>query len=141
MKLTITRVDQTLPMPTYGTAGSCAFDLYARVETVIPPHALAFVPGNFIVRIPEGYVLMLCSRSSTPKRGLLTPHGFGLIDQDFCGPEDELRVQVLNYTDAPVTVERGNRIAQAMLVPCPRWEFEEAAAEGPSRGAFGTTGK
>jgi dUTP pyrophosphatase len=141
MKLQVTRVDQTLSLPTYATSGSCAFDLQARVETVVAPHALALIPANLIVRIPAGYVLMLCSRSSTPKRGLLTPHGFGVIDQDYCGPEDELKIQVLNYTDSPITVGRGDRLAQAMLVHCPRWDFEEVTADGQSRGAFGSTGK
>ena len=141
MRLAVTRIDPTLPLPAYATPGSCAFDVYARVETVIAPHALALIPANLIVGVPPGHVLMLCSRSSTPKKGLLTPHGFGVIDQDFCGPENELKVQVLNYTDAPVTVARGERIAQAMVVPCPTLELEEVAATGASRGDFGSTGK
>lgn len=141
MLLQVTRVDPTLPLPEYATPGACAFDLLAREKTTVPARGLAFIPANLIVRVPEGHVLMLCSRSSTPKKkGLLTPHGLGVIDQDYRGPEDELKVQVYNFTDAEVSVERGERVAQAMVIPCPRLEFEEVEADGESRGGFGTTG-
>ncbi|MDD5251119.1 MAG: dUTP diphosphatase [Patescibacteria group bacterium] len=142
MQLAVTRIDKDLPLPRYETAGACAFDVLARIETVIPPKTLGFVPGNVIVCVPEGHVLMLASRSSTPrKKGLLTPHGFGTIDQDYCGPDDELIVQVYNFTDEPVTVARGERIAQALIVPVAKFEIIETPPNASrSRGGFGTTG-
>jgi dUTP pyrophosphatase len=87
-------------------------------------------------------MLLVTARSSTPRRkGLLVPHGVGVIDQDYCGPDDEVRAQVLNYTARPVLVERGDRIAQAILVHIARAEFIEADALLPeSRGGFGSTG-
>jgi dUTP pyrophosphatase len=143
MRLEVARIDKTLPLPRYETTGACAFDVTARVDTVIAPKALGYVPGNLVVCVPDGYVLMLCSRSSTPrKKGLLTPHGFGVIDLDYCGPTDELIVQVYNFTDAPVTVARGERIAQCLVVPAVRCELAEVEKVGAkSRGAFGTTGQ
>ncbi len=143
MELAITRLDNSLPVPKYETPGACAFDVCARETTVIAPRALGFIPTGLIVRVPDGHVLLLTPRSSTPrKKGLLIPHGIGIIDQDYCGPEDELRFQVLNFTDAPVTVERGERVAQAMLVPSVRVTFKEVepALEAKSRGGFGSTG-
>lgn len=142
MELKVTRIDTTLPLPEYTTPGAAAFDVYARVETIVAPHALGFVPGNFIVHVPDGHVLLLASRSSTPrKKGLHMPHGMGVIDRDYCGPNDELLVQVWNPGDAPVVVARGERIAQAFVVPAPRLEIVEVpAGEGASRGGFGTTG-
>ncbi len=143
MELRLTRIDRDLPLPAYATTGSVAFDVYARQETVIAPHGLGLVPTNLIVQVPAGHALLLCSRSSTPKKkGLSTPHGFGIIDQDFCGPKDEMLVQVYNFTDAPVTVARGERFAQAMVVPVVRCELieTEIAAE-KSRGGFGSTGR
>lgn len=143
MQLSLTRVDRELPLPQYATGGSVAFDVYARTETVVPPKAVALIPTNLIVRVPDGYALLLCSRSSTPlKKGLLTPHGFGIVDQDFCGPQDEMRAQVYNFTDAPVTVARGERVAQALLVPIERCALvETAVATAESRGGFGSTGR
>lgn len=142
MQLLVTRIDKSLPLPRYETAGACAFDVTARMETVIAPKSLGFVPGNLVVRIPTGYVLLLAARSSTPrKKNLLVPHGMGIIDQDYCGPEDELKVQVYNFSEAPVTVARGERIAQALIVPIQRYELiETEVATAVSRGGFGTTG-
>jgi dUTP pyrophosphatase len=143
MELRISRIDPTLPMPKYETGGACAFDVHARIDVEIAPRSLGFIPGNLIVCVPTGYALILASRSSTPKRkGLLIPHGIGIVDQDYCGPNDELTVQVYNFTDQPVSVARGERIAQALLVPiekCVLKEVEPQAAS--SRGGFGSTGQ
>ena len=56
------------------------------------------------------------------------------------GPGDEVRVIMYNPGDAPVTVETGTRIAQAIIYPFPHIEFEEGPADGPSRGGIGSTG-
>lgn len=143
MKLSYSRVDATLPLPAYQTAGSVAFDLYSREELTVAPKGLALIPANFIIRIPPGFALIIASRSSTPiKKGLTLGNGIGVIDQDYCGPRDELKVQVYNLTDAPVTVTRGERIAQALIMPIERCELVEEKMEetAVSRGGFGTTG-
>ena len=141
MRLPVTRIDDALPLPTYATDGAAAFDLAARETTAIAPGQVALVPANIVVAIPEGHVLLISSRSSTGrKRGLHVP--LGVIDRDYCGPEDEVRIQAWNLTDTPVTVERGERIAQALLMPVARAELVEmaTAAGAVSRGGFGTTG-
>jgi dUTP pyrophosphatase len=142
MKLEVKRIDRELPLPEYQTAGSVAFDLYARVETTVAPGAVGRIPANLIFNLPEGYALLIASRSSAPKKlGLSVPHGIGILDQDFCGPEDEAQVQVYNFTDQPVTVARGERIAQAMVVPIARCELVETeTVAAVSRGGFGSTG-
>lgn len=142
MRLHVTRIDDTLPLPRYETPGAVAFDIYARETTTIGPGNLGFIPTNLIVDIPEGYVLILASRSSTPKKkGLLIPHGIGMIDQDYCGPKDEMKAQVYNFTDEPVIVERGERIAQAMLILVTRCELTDTKiTTQESRGGFGSTG-
>lgn len=142
LSLRLKRIDSTLPLPRYETAGSIGFDLLARVDTEIAAGGLGFVPVNLIVEVPEGHVLILASRSSTPKKkGLSVPHGIGVIDHDYCGPEDELKVQVYNFTDASVTVTRGEKIAQGLLVRADRFEFEEVSElRSESRGGFGSTG-
>jgi dUTP pyrophosphatase len=139
--LKISRIDPELPLPTYATAGSVAFDVYAREDTAIAPHKLALIPSNLIVCVPAGYVLLLASRSSTPlKKGLLPPHGIGVVDQDFCGPNDEMKVLVYNFTDSEVVVKRGDRIAQALLTPVEKCRLVETKITGASRGGYGSTG-
>jgi len=123
-EVTITRIDTNLPLPTYATPGSVGFDLLCRELTEIAPRSLGLVPGNVIVHTPPGFMLLISLRSSTPRRkGLLIPHGIGVIDQDYCGAGDEIMLQVYNFRDEPVTIERGERIAQGMFVPIARAAF------------------
>lgn len=143
MKVQIQRVDPTLELPVYQTKGAAAFDFVTRETTVIQAGALGLVPGNVIVKVPEGYALLVLPRSSLPrKKGLICPHSLGLIDQDYHGPKDEIFVQVKNVTDKPVTVERGERIAQGLFVKIDRAEFVEVDGHGAeTRGGFGSTGR
>jgi dUTP pyrophosphatase len=95
-----------------------------------------------VIAGPDGYFLGIFARSSTPlKRGLMVANGVGVIDADYCGPGDEIKIQVLNITDAPVTIVRGDRLAQGIVLPCPRVEWEEVEEMAvPTRGGFGSTG-
>ncbi len=141
LQVTIKRIDKDLPLPMYATQGSVGFDLYCREETEIAPRCIELIPANVIVQIPPGYMLMLTMRSSTPRRkGLLIPNGVGIIDQDYCGEGDELRVQVLNFREEAVTVKRGERIAQGIFIPIARVTWNEADEMGSGRGGFGSTG-
>jgi dUTP pyrophosphatase len=142
MQLLVTRIDSTLPLPKYETAGAVAFDLYAREKIIVEPKTIALIPTNLIVQIPDGYALLIAARSSTPKKkGLSIPHGIGIIDQDYCGPRDELHAQVFNHSEMAVTVERGERIAQALIVPVVKVELiEHELTTSKNRGGFGSTG-
>lgn len=142
MQVSVQRIDPSLPLPSYHTHGAVGFDLITRETTVIAPKAVALVPGNVIVKVPEGYALLILPRSSLPrKKGLVCPHSVGVIDQDYHGEKDEILVQVMNITDAPVTVERGERIAQGMFVKVERAEWAEVDGHGAeTRGGFGSTG-
>ena len=141
LHIAIKRLDKSLPLPTYATAGSVGFDLLCREDTEIAPRKLGRVPGNVIVQTPAGYMLLLTLRSSTPRRkGLLIPHGLGIIDQDYSGEGDELMVQVYNFRDEAVLVQRGERIAQGIFVPVMRVVWNEVDEVGQGRGGFGSTG-
>lgn len=142
MQVSIQRIDVALPLPRYESMGAVGFDLVTRVTTVIEPHAIALVPGNVIVKVPEGYALLVLPRSSLPrKKGLVCPHSIGVIDCDYHGEKDEILVQVQNITDQPVTVERGERIAQGIFVKVERAEWSEVSSHGAeTRGGFGSTG-
>lgn len=137
----IKRIDKDLALPCYETGGSVGFDILAREGVTIPAKSLGLIPGNVIVEVPAGYMLLLASRSSTPKKkGLMVPHGIGIIDQDYCGPEDELKVQVYNFLDQAARVERGEKIAQGVFVRVDQFAWEEVEEmQKASRGGFGST--
>jgi dUTP pyrophosphatase len=143
MKVRVKRIDKSLPLPVYETSGSVGFDLLTREDTIIPSKTLGFVPGNVIIETPPGYMLMLASRSSTPrKKGLLTPHGVGVVDVDYSGDEDELLIQVYNFSDSAVTVVKGEKLAQGVFVRVDKAEFQEVEKmNNESRGGFGSTDK
>lgn len=142
MKVKIKRVDKSLPLPKYQTKGSVGFDFVCRETVAIPPKKLTDIPINNIIKAPKGYMLMLVSRSSTPKKkGLMVANSVGIIDQDYCGDDDELRLLVYNFTSKKVTVEKGERIAQGIFVKVGIADFEEVnKMKNKSRGGFGSTG-
>jgi dUTP pyrophosphatase len=142
LRVAIKRIDKGLPLPVYATAGSVGFDLLCRETVEILPRQIELIPGNVIVRIPFGYFLMLTLRSSTPRRkGLLIPNGVGIIDRDYAGEGDELKVQVLNFGDEAVEVKRGERIAQGLFIPVVHVQWDEIEEVGQGRGGFGSTGE
>lgn len=142
MRVQIKRLDPTLPLPVYHSTGACAFDIYARSTTLIAAGGYARIPSNLIIRVPDGYVLQVSLRSSTPKKyTLLGPNAPGIIDQDYCGPEDEIQVAVYNYGKVPATIERGQRFAQGTFVKIDRAEWHEVEkVTAVSRQGFGSTG-
>lgn len=140
MKVKIKRIDKTLPLPKYETAGAVAFDVTVRETTIIEPNSIGRIPVNVIIEIPKGCMLLLKDRSSTAmKKGLICTPGF--IDQDFCGDEDEIMLQFYNFQKEPVVLERGERLGQAAFVKIDiaQWEEVDVISKN-SRGGFGSTG-
>lgn len=141
MKIRIRRIDKSIPLPAYQTKGAVAFDLASRTMVVVPPKGVAYAPLNVCVETPEAHMFFLAARSSLQKRGLMLANSVGIGDQDFSGNDDEYTAALYNFTDAPVTVERGDRIVQGIIKPIVKCEWEEVEDLGrPSRGGFGTTG-
>jgi dUTP pyrophosphatase len=142
MLVPIHRLDPTVPLPAYETAGAAGFDLAASVEMTVPPGAVTLVPTGLVIAVPEGYVLGIFARSSTPlRRGLMVANGVGLVDSDYRGPADEIKIEVYNFTAAAVAIRRGDRLAQGVILPFVRAEWREtSAAATASRGGFGSTG-
>ena len=141
MKVRITRLDASVSLPARETAGAAGFDLAAAADITIEPQAIALVPTGLVVKVPDGYFLGIFARSSTPlKRGLMVANGVGVIDSDYCGPRDEIKVQVLNFTSSPVHVKKGDRLAQGIFLKCAVPDWEEGDATEQSRGGFGSTG-
>jgi dUTP pyrophosphatase len=95
-----------------------------------------------VIEVPAGHVLGVFARSSTPlKRGLMVANGVGIVDPDYCGPADEIKIEVYNFTSQAVAVRRGDRLAQGVILPYVRADWHEhTESSAPSRGGFGTTG-
>ena len=141
MKLKIKRFDKSLPLPVHKTPGAVAVDLYSREEIVIQPHQLNYVPMNVAIEIPDGYFVMMAPRSSTHKLGITGVNGVGIFDRDYCGDNDEYRFIAYNFTDNQVTIEKGTRLCQLLLIKCENFDFTEVdSMDNPSRGGLGTTG-
>jgi len=141
MKVRIRRIDKELPLPEYKTAGAVAFDLASRVAMTINPKEVAYVPLNVVIEAPPDHMLMMAARSSLHKKGLMLANGIGIVDRDFCGKDDEWHAAVYNFTDEPVLVERGARIAQGLLKRYEKAEWQEVEdLDNPTRGGFGSTG-
>jgi dUTP pyrophosphatase len=132
-----------LPLPAYATEGAAGMDLLAAVTEplVIPPGGRALVPTGLRLALPPGHELQVRPRSGLALRhGIVLPNSPGTIDEDYRG---ELQVIVLNAGTEPFTVERGMRIAQAVLAPVTRAAWREVEALPDSTrgtGGFGSTG-
>src|SRR6185295_15116079 len=126
MRLKIRRLDSTISLPTYATEEAAGFDLAASQDVRLAPGQIALVPTGLVIEVPSGHFLAIFARSSTPlKRGLMVANGVGVIDPDYCGPADEVKIQVLNFTKTPVAVRAGDRLAQGILLPTTRVTWEE----------------
>lgn len=143
MRLNIRRLDSTVPLPTYGTGESAGFDLAASHDLTIAPGQVALVRTGLVIEVPSGHCLAIFARSSTPlKRGLMVANGVGIVDPDYSGPNDEVKIQLLNFTAAEVQVQRGDRLAQGIILPVPRITWNEVTAlRDTTRGGFGATGR
>jgi dUTP pyrophosphatase len=147
VKVKIYRVDKDLPLPIYGSQGAVCVDLYARTMATVRPGQSQTVPCNIIMQIPEGYGAFVLPRSGLAARGGITVlNSPGTIDRDYCGPTDEVSAIVINHSygggSAPLTIERGMRIAQMVILQTPEivWEELEDPPTGYDRGGFGSTG-
>jgi dUTP pyrophosphatase len=142
LTLRIRRLHPHVSLPEYATADSAAFDLAASEDMTIAPGEVTLVPTGLVIEVPERMFLAVFARSSTPlKRGLMVANGVGVVDADYCGPTDEVRIPVVNITQRAVRVTAGDRIAQGIVLPAPRIVWKEAdALRAASRGGFGSTG-
>lgn len=143
MRCSFSLVDPSLPLPSYQTKGAIAFDVYSRVDMMIKPWQPTIIPLNIIVRFPKGYGLVLAARSSSADRyGFILANGIGLIDQDYCGPEDEVGLKVLNFTKKVIRIKKGDRVGQAVFVKIAKSSFTHTKKiMGKSRGGWGSTGR
>jgi len=130
-----------LPLPSYQTPQSAGMDLAASETATLPPGERASVGTGLAVAVPEGYELQIRPRSGLAARhGVTLVNAPGTIDADYRG---EIRILLINHGREVFRVERGDRIAQAVLAPVTRAQWAETAELPPTargEGGFGSTG-
>jgi len=125
MEIKIKRFDESLPIPQYED-GAAGFDFFCRIDMTIAPNEIKGVPANVALVVPKDHVLLVVPRSSTPTRtGLIMPHSIGVIDPFFCGDDNEIQLIFKNTTDKPVTIKKGDKLAQGLLIKCEKTIFKE----------------
>lgn len=143
MEIKIARIRDSVEVPKYVPESAACFDLQAAESVTVKPNEVVKVPSGLIVHVPPGYLLAIAPRSSAPKYGISMPHSFGIIDPTYCGPEDEILIQIQNRTEKPIEIEQGQRIAQGFFLEVPKVIWKEVTKDelAPnSRGGFGSTG-
>ena len=135
------------PFPSYATAGSVGLDLPLQEDVTVPPQSTVMTDTGFIVQWPDGVFGMIVPRSSTGKKGVMLANTLGIVDPDYRGPADTIKLLLRNLTDNPVYFKKGDRLAQVVLVPYVKfenlqvdWYDDVQEIEGESRGGFGSSG-
>lgn len=141
MEIAIRRLSSNVPFPEYKTSGACAFDIAVTEGKTIAPNARVMFDTGLVINVPNDHVLVIAPRSSNAKKGIRLANGIGIIDSDYCGPNDELKLMLHNVGTEQYAVIMGERIAQGMFIPITRAQFVEPTDwSAVDRGGFGTTG-
>lgn len=142
MKIKIKRFNKSIPLPEYKTKGAAGFDLSSREEIIIKAGEIGYAPLNIAIKLPQTHWALISARSSLHKEGLMMANGIGVGDSDYCGNDDEYKAALFNFSKRDVILEKGQRIAQLLVLPYEKVELEEVEQlEGENRGGFGSTGK
>ena len=136
--------DKDIPLPRYMTHHSSGMDICAAIEAnlALDPGAIELIPTGFAVSIPEGFEAQI-----RPRSGLAIKHGIsiinspGTIDADYRG---EISLIMINHSEQPFAIKRGDRLAQMVISRVYRADFEEVEVldrTARDSGGFGHTGK
>lgn len=134
---------EDLPLPSYATAHAAGMDVHANVPEPITlqPGQREMLPTGLSIALPPGYEAQI-----RPRSGLAARHGIsmvntpGTIDADYRG---EIRIILINHGQEPFVISRGDRIAQMIVAPVTRVEWEPVDSLGETArgaGGFGSTG-
>ena len=144
VKILIKKTSKEVITPKYKTDGSSGVDLSAFLdkEVVIKPNSSDLIPTGLQVAIPEEFEIQIRPRSGlAAKESIGVLNSPGTIDSDYRG---ELKIILFNHGKEDFIINNGDRIAQMVLVPIVKMEFEEVDSLPNTvrgQGGFGSTGK
>lgn len=125
MEIKIKRFNKKIPLPKY-EKDAAGFDFFCRTNVSIKPKEIKALPANIAFVIPKGYVLFILPRSSTPTRkGLVMPHSVGVLDPFYCGDDNEAKLIFQNITNKTVSIKKGDKLAQGILIKYELVVFKE----------------
>ncbi len=135
------KLDSKAKVPTYGSQSAAGADLYALEGAEILPGQTVLIHTGIALEIPEGYAGLIYARSGlATKQGLAPANKVGVIDADYRG---EIMVSLHNHSAEARKIDGGERIAQLVVTPFLRVDFDEVSdLSDTDRGAggFGSTG-
>ena len=143
LQVLITRLDESIPLPTYAKGGDAGADIVSRIDITLKPGERALVPTGISIALPDGYAAFVHPRSGLAiKHGVTMVNAPGTVDAGFRG---ELQCIMINH-DAleSITFKKGDRIAQLVIQKVERAEFVEVKdlpGSGRGTGGFGSTGR
>lgn len=142
MRIEFRRLDPDVALPQRARDGDAGLDLAANTEVTVKPGERAMIPTGLAVAIPPGHAGLVLPRSGlASRRGLTLANAPGLIDAGYRG---EIVVAVVNLDPSePVDINKGDRIAQLMVVPFAEVapvEAVELPASARGEGGFGSSG-
>ena len=143
LQVLITRLDESIPLPTYAKGGDAGADIVSRVDITLMPGERALVPTGISIALPDGYAAFVHPRSGLAiKHGVTMVNAPGTVDAGFRG---ELQCIMINHDPLEsITFKKGDRIAQLVIQKVERAEFvevQELPGSGRGTGGFGSTGR
>lgn len=143
LQVLITRLDPSIPLPSYAKGGDAGADIVSRIDITLQPGERALVPTGISIALPDGYVALVHPRSGLAiKHGVTMVNAPGTVDAGFRG---ELQCIMINHDPSEaITFRKGDRIAQLVIQKVERAEFvevENLPGSGRGTGGFGSTGR
>ena len=143
LQVLITRLDESIPLPTYAKGGDAGADIVSRIDITLKPGERALVPTGISIALPDGYAAFVHPRSGLAiKHGVTMVNAPGTVDAGFRG---ELQCIMINHdAHESITFKKGDRIAQLVIQKVERAEFVEVRdlpGSGRGTGGFGSTGR
>ena len=143
LQVLITRLDESIPLPTYAKGGDAGADIVSRIDITLKPGERALVPTGISIALPDGYAAFVHPRSGLAiKHGVTMVNAPGTVDAGFRG---ELQCIMINHDPyESITFKKGDRIAQLVIQKIERAEFVEVKdlpGSGRGTGGFGSTGR
>ncbi len=142
VEVLLSRLDPSVPLPSYARPGDAGADLVTTTDVVIEPGERAVVGTGIAIALPEGYAAFV-----HPRSGLAARHGVGIVNSPGtvdAGYRGELQVTLLNTDPTePISLRRGDRIAQLVIQRVERARFlraERLPGSHRGEGGFGSSG-
>lgn len=142
VQILITRIDPTVPLPSYANGGDAGADLTTTIDITIAPGQRQLVPTGIAIALPIGYVALV-----HPRSGLAIKHGISLLNAPGtvdAGYRGEIQCILINHDpQESLSLKRGDRIAQLVIQKVEHADFIEVSqlpGSGRGVGGFGSTG-